>query len=304
MSMPRRRRLGLAACLPGVLAGILASAACTKPAAPNPPALVVGSIPKLLDSVHLHLPVQDYQLTDAQNQVVGRARLVLLARCMQRFGFRYPSTADDHPERYGPRSLTDRRYGITDAALAATSGYGLGARDPARQHRPAKPARTPDEETVLFGQGPTHVHGRAVPPGGCLDEAGRELDRQVPAGVDLDIAQKLQLQSFEWTKQNDQVRAAFKAWSGCMAESDYDYTDPLAAAADPRFGGRATPAEIRTALADIDCKARTDLVGVWFTVESAYQRQQISLHVAAFQATAAALAARLRAASPLTPPAR
>jgi hypothetical protein len=52
---------------------------------------------------------------------------------MKRFGIDYvveeiPSTG------YGPRSLTDRRYGATDAELALRNGFGLGDRDPSMRN--------------------------------------------------------------------------------------------------------------------------------------------------------------------------
>jgi hypothetical protein len=292
-----------AAGLSALIAGLFALAACsTQAAAPGGSALVVGPVPNLLASVNLRLPVQDYLLTDEQGRQVGRARLVLIQQCMKRFGFTYTVAETDAGE-YGPRSLTDRRYGITDAKLAATSGYGQGVRDPTRQKRPPTPKLGPDGETVLFGQGRSHVKGLPVPPGGCIGAADRGLDRSAPPGADPDMGQKLQFRSFDWSKENARVQAVFRAWSACMAKAGYDYADPLTVVADPKFTSPAANAdEIKVALTDIECKRRTNLVGVWFTVESVYQRQQISMNAAAMQAAAAALAARVRVAGALTGP--
>jgi len=124
----------------------------------------------------------------------------------------------------------------------------------------------------------------------------------VPPTADPGLGQKLQFQSFEWAKRDEQVQAVFRAWSACMARSRYHYADPLAVAADPRFEGPVSKDEVAVAQADIRCKARTNVVGVWFTVESSYQREQISRNAAAFRATKEALAARVRVATGLASP--
>jgi hypothetical protein len=273
------------------------SAAADRPAQAR---AAIGPIPAILASVNLRLPVQDYLLTDGQVQQVSRARLILIERCMGRFGFRYAVPQSGSATEYGPRSLTDRRYGITDARLAASSGYGLGDRDPSRQKRPPRPKIGADGDTVLSGQGQSSINRMPVPEGGCLGEAERALDASVPPAADPDLGQKLQFQSFEWAKRDERVQAVFRAWSSCMARSRYHYADPLAVAADPRFEGSVSKQEVAVAEADIACKARTNMVGVWFTVESSYQREQIGRTAAAFRATKEALAARLRVATALT----
>ncbi|MET0132896.1 MAG: hypothetical protein ABW215_04805, partial [Kibdelosporangium sp.] len=272
------------------LAGLVVLAACAtagqQPAEPR-----VESVPVLLASADLRLPVQDYLATAEQNELFARARLKLVQDCMKRFGVDYPAepvTAD----QYGPRSLTDRRYGITDAELARTSGYGLGARDPGLQKRPPRPDIDAAGETVLTGAGQSVVNGDPVPAGGCLGEADRTLSASVPTGTDVELGRRLQLQSFDAAKQDSRVRAVFRAWSDCMAQHGYHYADPLAAAGDPTFTGVPTAAQIAVATTDIACKSATNLVGVWFTVETAYQKRQIEQDPAGFAAVRQALAAR------------
>jgi len=219
---------------------------------------------------------------------------------MKRFGIDYaveeiPSTG------YGPRSLTDRRYGATDAELAPRNGFGLGDRDPSRLPRPAKPDIGPDGESALFGKGPSIVRGTQIPTGGCVGEADRTLDRDTPAGADPQLGTKLQFQSFDSSKQDSRVRAGFAAWSSCIAETGYHYPDPLAAVADPRFTGQqVTKEQIDAAEADIRCKVRTNLIGIWFTVESAYQKREIERNADAFASCKEALAVRQRAAELVT----
>jgi len=281
---------------------VLAFAGCTLSNAGEPDNTEpeIGPVPTLLASVDLRLPVQDYLPTDAQTAEFAHARLALIQQCMKRFGIDYvveeiPSTG------YGPRSLTDRRYGVTDAELVLRDGFGLGDRDPSRLPRPAKPDIGPDGESALFGKGPSIVRGIQIPTGGCVGEADRTLDRAIPSGADPQLGNKLQFQSFDSSKQDSRVRAGFSAWSSCMAEIGYPSPNPLAAAADPRFTGRQVATEqIDAAEADIRCKAKTNLIGIWFTVESAYQKREIERNTEAFASCEKALAARQRAAELVT----
>ena len=50
------------------------------------------------------------------------------------------------------------------------------------------------------------------------------------------------------------------------------------------LGRRRQTHEIEVATADVRCKGRTNVVGVWFTVESAIQTRQIAANASAFEA--------------------
>jgi hypothetical protein len=58
-----------------------------------------------------------------------------------------------------------------------------------------------------------------------------------------------------------------------MRAKEFRYDHPLEPPADRRFAAPGKPAadELATAAADIECKRRTNLVGVWFTAEAAIQ---------------------------------
>ncbi|WP_424856029.1 hypothetical protein [Streptomyces sp. SAI-170] len=246
----------------------------------------------------LRLPLQDYLLDDRQLRDLDRARVVLIDRCMHDFGFTY--AVRQPAADYGPRSATERRYGITDAADAAAYGYGLGKRDPALQKPPARPVLHADAETVLFGKGRSSIKGRKVPEGGCMTQADRSLGSVAPAGTDPGLPQQLSFRAFDLSRADSRVRGAIRAWSACMAESGHDYADPLAPLADPALTGSTSRRTIATATADIRCKQRTNLVGVWFTVESAYHKRLIDQHTEELEAVRAANTARLRTAATLT----
>jgi hypothetical protein len=295
---PRRWRR---AWLTGWIVAALAAPGCAsrtpRQDGPGPPA--ARPVPILLDSADLRLPAQDYLLTGAQAALVGRGRLLLIQRCMRRFGVSY-AVPEVGAGRYGPRTLTDRRYGITDAALAARDGYRLGARDPALQKRPAVPRLGPDAQTALTGDGRSRIHGLAVPDGGCIAEADRHLAALAPREADPVLGERLQLGSFEASRQDERVRRVFRAWSSCMRRAGYDYADPLTVVGDPQFAGnRPGPHEISVAYTDVLCKASTNVIGIWFTVESAYQQGWIQQHAAAMLSCKNALAAEIRAAAAL-----
>ena len=256
---------------------------------------VVGPAPSMLASAGLRLPVEDYLPTADQNDRLAQARVVLIRACLARWGIGY-DVVPVPSGRYGPISLTDRRYGITDLTLARQFGYGLGPRDPALMTRPDKPRLDPDGVTVLSGQGRSVVAGLPVPDGGCIGEADRALAGSL-SPADLRRGSDLQVESFARSRVDSRVRSAFQAWSSCVARAGYRYADPLAAAADPAFTGQPDQHQLDVATVDIGCKAATNLVGVWFTVEAGYESRAIAADPGGFAATRSAIATRDRLAA-------
>ncbi|WP_369197819.1 hypothetical protein [Streptomyces djakartensis] len=62
-----------------------------------------------------------------------------------------------------------------------------------------------------------------------------------------------------------------------MKQRGYAYDEPWQAINDKAFRGpEAGPREIATAVADVACKKVTNVVGVWYTVDAAYQRQMLA----------------------------
>lgn len=297
----RAARAGLVLCAAAISAS---ASSCSSQAAPprrQTPPISTNSLryPTVLDSATLHLPVQDYMLTEEQLRTIAIARVTMVNGCLHRFKIKVSTPLmPTGPNLYGPISLTDRRYGITDPVLATKFGFGLGPRDPRLQIKPAQPTLGPDGQTALTGQGRSKLGGQIVPDGGCLAEADRRLDSHKLQGVDPELPQRLQFQSFEWSRNDPKVRTAFQAWSNCMLHHRYHYNDPLAASADPQFTGSTSVSKqaIAVALTDISCKRRTNLVGIWFGVESDYQKRQIQTHANAFERAKAALDARVTVA--------
>jgi hypothetical protein len=275
-----------------VLCGCVSTASGSESAEP-----AVGKPLKTLSTTNLRLPLESYLPTAGQVREFDQARLVLIDRCMKRFGFGYKVDLPD--VQSGSTDSNSRRYGITDSRLAAKRGYGLATGDAGLQAHPATPKLGADEQTVLYGEGSSSIKGKTVPTGGCLDEANRGLDARSPKGADFTVTQQLSFTSLRQSQRDSRVRKVVKAWSDCMAGQGYHYANPLAPLSDPKLGGGTGADAIRTAHADLECKRSTNLVGVWFTVESAYQQRLINQHTGLVKATREARDARLSVAGSL-----
>jgi hypothetical protein len=286
----RLRCLLLALAIAGVsVSACFSTDPASRPAAPGEPK--VAAIPVMTGSSG-RLPLQDYSLSAGQIQQTDRARLVLIDHCMRRFGFRYHRELPKPP--HGSTDL-GRRYGLTDLALAARNGYRLTA-----PKAPKRPELSAVEDAVLLGGGAPAVGAVTVPRGGCLDEANRRLDAKAPPGADIQLGQRMMFDSFTRSQQDSRVKQAFTTWNRCMAESGYHYPSPLAP-----FGDRTLQQDakrgVQVATADVRCKQRSNVVGIWFTVESAYQQRMIEQNGTALRRTRQAIDARLRTAAAVRP---
>jgi hypothetical protein len=281
---PHRAVLGASAIL--AAAGLALISACStgseRPAATVSAQPRVAAVPVMIDG-RGRLPLRDYTLTVQQVVMIDRARLTLIDRCMQRFGFRYRLRLPDQPDDGG----LGRRYGVLDPEQAAERGY---ARVPPKQ--PADPPLTEVQRTALFGGGQPTIDSVAVPAGGCLDDANRVLQAGLPDGADLDLGQKLMVESFARSRRDTRVLTVVGRWSQCMADAGYHYQTPLDPPGDPAFT-KHPKAGIRVARADVRCKQETNLTGIWFAVESAYQKDSIARNAAALRRTRQALDIRL-----------
>ena len=269
---------------------------CAGPGAAEHPAAgpgTSGPVPALLRSADLRLPLDGYIPSIADAGRLARASRLLVRQCMAELGFTHYAVADPAPAG-GPRTWNERRYGLSDPAQAAR-GYWPQSRTPAAA--PAQDAITsPAEGSAVTGRVGV-VNGRRVPSGGCGAEAQRRLRADDPPGTDRYLSQQLSYQSFAASQRDARVRAVFGAWSGCMRAAGFVYGGPLDPPADRRFQGRVTGLEIATAKADVACKRQTNLVGVWFAVESAQQRSLIEANRAALELARTAFTAELAIAA-------
>jgi hypothetical protein len=247
--------------------------------------------------------------TDAEQNTYNQAINILESRCMAGFGLPDPS-----PIFIGPaRSPMYRRYGVTSMAVAERWGYQL--EQTSHDLPPAPPAMTASERAAAFAvllgtwskdpdphlsplQYPRiRVAGKLVPAGGCREWAALRLGssrHEVSTVPDM-----INIASFEASKSDPKVVAAFRAWSKCMAGHGYTASDPLNLPAPPSSSAGPSSrvqAEIDMAVADVRCKNRTHLVAIWFGVEYRWQEAAIQQHFTLLAALRAYMMRQQRAA--------
>ncbi len=184
-----------------------------------------------------------------------------------------------------------RRYGVADAKIAAKYGYHLISavvgskpqRDVNDRHGFGEMAAAKTE--VLYGQSadghqPTQpVNGKRVPAGGCLGVAANRLADMGDPGQH-GLASTIKRDSFARAENDAAVRAVFAKWSSCMKTKGYTSMKP---GDGPGFAleiesKAVSSKEIAAAVADVECKKQSDVIGIWAGFEVRYQNEQIEQH--------------------------
>ncbi|MEU0194981.1 hypothetical protein ABZ250_34965, partial [Streptomyces afghaniensis] len=123
---------------------------------------------------------------------------------------------------------------------------------------------------------PVRHRGKPVPEEGCMGEARRALVRDGAVG-EAEPVRRIDTASVLRAMEDPRVRSAFDRWSACMEKRGHAYDDPWQAINDKAFRRPGvSPREIATAVADVACKRETNLVGVWYAVDAAYQRRMLA----------------------------
>ena len=266
---------GTLACLAGCQshqAGRLAPAKSGTPASDG--SLVAG----------LTLPVLAYLPSPALRQEVTAAEGVVAARCLEKYSLHW--SANIPAGMPHPASELDREYGISDPQAAGRYGYHL---PPGHDYayRLAVPQSGPIAEALQGLDGADHpvtsIGGKAVPQDGCLGQARNQVGG--PALEDV-TADTVLLSASQQANRDPQVTALFRLWSACMATAGYHYPDPLAAIGSSQWASNTiSAAEIHTALADLACKRRLQMLPKWVAIESGYERTLIARDQGVLDAT-------------------
>lgn len=230
------------------------------------------------------------------------AQAVVVAECVARFGFEYPVQpyADVlATERSFVQSQIDRQFGVSDRAEAETYGYGTAPSPPlsAEEQRMADQAGI---TAVLFGvSDPVNEAGSQpaslpaeggleVPEGGCFGEANRRLDGVQELNMG-DHARTLMVRAGEDAKTEPAYQDVVQDWRACMARAGFEATSPLS---DPAvvelIKSRENPEvpsseEIAMAVADVECKAETDLVSRLSAVSETFEEGQVEANLLVLQ---------------------
>lgn len=238
-------------------------------------------------------PLASYLLGGADLYTIQAAEGELSATCLKRFGFEPVDLGLDRDAAVAEQLQNDTRlYGITDLGEAAV--YGYLPESVATGGRSTGPATSASYNFVYTGDrsggvavpkpgeeltSPGQVGGMKIPAGGCLGEARQKLWGSPNAAIKDGVAKNLRRGAYEAALADGRVQRVFSKWSSCMASQGFSFQNPL----EPDFqrdpASPASAAEINTAVADIGCKKKTDLVGAWNKVDVEYQKKALEEHL-------------------------
>jgi hypothetical protein len=238
------------------------------------------------------MPLEAYQAISTQQQeALADASNQLVQTCMAARGFQ--DTSSSSPPFSSVTTLEQVEAGgagLTSLTQARTFGFarpkGAGSTSSGPQiigfvsaagfGQSLKAGRAYAE--ALFGFGPGFGGG---PNGhlGCLQQANKQVYGALFGEPVPDPVPQIAEQSASYTQTDPRVRAVIRAWSKCMARHFYHYASPS------QVEGHHWPtppnrAEINTAVADVTCKAQTNLLNTWLAVEAAYQAALIGQNLA------------------------
>ena len=249
----------------------------------------------------LTLPLEAYMASYEDQVTVEQAANDLQQSCMKDYGIdlTLPRAGANPPPSDNDANI-ERRYGITDRAEAEKYGYEL---PPALQehtkqtmrdlsgvevevltgHTKPEPPKAPEgvkTGSAFTGPGQTkparaEYNGKKLKTGGCIGWSKAQLGVK---DADPTFVAQLAGDSLVQSMKDDKVIKAIAAWSSCMdGKGHTGLADPYKAM-DQGVTNDGQPSQESIALAvdDIDCKKQTDLVKIWFGVESAIQDKQIA----------------------------
>ncbi|MFF7051726.1 hypothetical protein ACFY94_25540 [Streptomyces griseorubiginosus] len=238
------------------------------------------AMPTLSSTSSVTLPVEDYLLKNDEHAEMLYASKLVVRQCMARFGFDYAvEPGGKSPvDPKGDAANMARRYGVSDATTAARYGYHLPADAVPAPPAGAQPMSDAARDVFLGdtpradggGQPVKQYQGQKIPAHGCSGEAERKLGK----GLDERLPESINDASFQQSMATPQVTGAFRSWSACMRKSGYSFSTPLEPLRS-RLPASPSASEIHMAESDVACKQRTNLVGIWFAVESAVQKSLI-----------------------------
>lgn len=245
----------------------------------------IGRIPVTTDTSELPLPLDPYRLTNLQFDRIRNGYNRIVSKCMTNFGISYdiPIYKTLIPAGFNSPLRMSGLFGYQSMAYAKVWGYHSSVAN-------YSPAHTEHvgglRGAVLYGpaavrkQSLSLLHGRKIPVGGCSGSATRLITGSPDGNLvgDSELAVGLRQDSLSESQRDPRVRRVFTLWSKCMKTSGFKYGSPLEPYRDPRWdlgSGRPTPAERRAAVRDQECRAKTNLVGIWYAVDFALERQAV-----------------------------
>jgi hypothetical protein len=246
--------------------------------------------------LHAYLP----DPSSGEAKAIGKAQWILARKCMVGLGFPGFATLDTRtvegtfPVRQGYPAIStmpgdETPYGIDDPDRAAEHGYHNR-----EQVDSAQPMEWPADQYVALTAGyetgdSARAHGHPIPEEGCLGEATRKIYGPPRAkkvnGVRISghysIAAELWSQAARQARKDPAWKKAVRAWSDCMKEKGFHYSEPDKALYDSAWyaiSGSPSGKEKKTAAADAQCKLDTDYITEVHAVETRLQKATIGKH--------------------------
>ena len=278
------------------------------PARGSRPKITVPPIPPANSSLTIAMPLEAYQAISTQEQeALADASTLMVQHCMAARGFDDTSSTSPpfssvatlgqvEAAGAGLTSITQARvFGFARPKNAGSGPSGpqiIGFVSAAGFGQSLKAGRAYAE--ALYGFGP----GTGGPGGhlGCLQQASKQVYGKLFGEPVPDPVPQIAEQAATYTQTDPRIRAVNRAWSGCMARHFYHYTSPSQV---ERRSWKTPPnkAEIATAVADVTCKAKTNLLNTWLAVEAGYQQALIGQNLATLSQLQANFAPLLRRAN-------
>ena len=257
-------------------------------ASPGEPEL--RAIPVVTSAKDIRLPYMAYYETPRQEKLELEVGYAYGAQCARRFGVERTDPPSNAP--LGLERDAARRYGIVGKDdIDRVGGYAAPPPDPRTviNDKFTNPWNPSDKELLILdgvhqfqeqtgkrvSKTPVDAQGSPLPENGC---AGWGYSVAQPPGSQAAISTRHDLQNAGSDSEKDsRVKKVFADWSACMKAAGYTYTGPWDAN-NSDVAVKANSESKRLAEADVDCRLKTNLVGVWVAVETAKEREYIASH--------------------------
>jgi hypothetical protein len=257
------------------------------------PQISVPPIPPASSGRLIAMPLDSYeQVAGNEQEVLVEASSLLTQRCMTARGFSYPEAAQPSTELSALQQTENSPVGLTKLGQAQIYGYakpksGTGSSGPVffglvggQVFGQAIQDHGAAWVTALLGFSPGPVQQNQGRHEGCVPLVTSELYGPDGGSANPDPVPGIAFQALQWTQSDPRIVAVNKAWSRCMTARGYGYGTPQEAA-QKNWPSAPSTVEIATAVADVTCKAQTDLTNTWLTVEAAYQLALIDQNLTA-----------------------
>jgi len=204
-----------------------------------------------------------YELTPEQDLVVEQARYALVKDCMAKKGF---TLVEEPPRRRDATPATpmfDGYVGILDPNYAHKFGYKFDI----EILDDAEGADIPDPPSAEYELA---LGGGNSDSGGCAGKAQSAVESGLPDdSKSSEVVSQIYDDAMALTEEDPEYLEALGKWVACMSEHGFEYKTPLLAFS--AFDGftftteqfMPSPAEVSTAVTDVECKRSSRLADTW-----------------------------------------